>query len=211
MTQSIEIVRIELALATFGSRFMPSQDDQTSSRTHKFRYSRWAARRTAALTMVVLYSFLLWLILGQDGQPGNWLQLLLIIGTAAVAFVFLVISRHPVTRLCVGPEGIFIPYGILRQIGWHEIEIADYTVKRPMFFGPREWLELSLKPDAAPLLRVPFPMIIEKWLIGRTIRIPLHVLRSPSGEVLSSVERFMPVVETDLQTDQATIPVKDAL
>lgn len=179
---------------------MPTDLDTTTLQTHRFLYNRWAARRTAAFTMVILYAFLLWVILGQGGRLSSWLELVVIVTAAVVALVYLVLSRHHITRLCVGPDGIWSPYGMLRQIAWHEIESARYMAKRPLFLPSREWLHLTLKPGTGPLARIPLPSALENWIGHAGVRIPLHVLRAPSGEVLASVERFMPVAETDLQT-----------
>ena len=185
---------------------------QSDFRTHRFRYSRWAARRTAAVMMIILYAFLIWPLVGEGDHQNSWMEVLIIATAALVALVYVIISRHPITRLTVGPDGLAAPYGILRQVKWHEIESAKYTQKRPLFLPAREWLVLSLKPEAAPLSRLPVPPVIENWLIQNAgLRIPLHMLRAPSGEVISSIERFMPVVEMELHTDiTASQRIKDS-
>ena len=183
---------------------MPTDTEQSNFRTHRFRYSRWAARRTAAFMMIILYAFLIWPLFSRGSGLNSWMEVIVIAIATIVALVYVIISRHPITRLLVGPDGLHAPYGLLRQVGWHEIDSAEYIQKRPLFLPPREWLVLSLKPEAGPLSRLPVPARVENWLIRKAgLRIPLHMLRAPSGEVLSSIERFMPVVEMDLQTDVA--------
>ncbi len=191
---------------------MPTDSEQSNFRTDRFLYSRWAARRTAAFMMIILYAFLIWPLVGQGGRLNSWMEVLVIATAAIFALVYVIISRHPITRLLVGPDGLHAPYGILRQVGWHEIESVEYIHRRPLFLPPREWLVLSLKPQSAPLSRLPVPANFESWLIRNAgLRIPLHKLRAPSGEVLSSIERFMPVVDMDLQTDiAASQRVKDS-
>ena len=175
--------------------------EHTTLDTHRFLYNRWAARRTAAFMMIVLYVVLIWIILGQGSSLNSWLEFFVIGSAAAFALVFIVISRHPITRLLVCPEGISAPYGILRQIAWHEIEAARYIPKRPLLLAPREWIHLQLKPNVSNLSRLPLPPLFDKWLARTGVWIPMHLLRAPSGEILSSVERFMTVIETDLEPE----------
>ena len=180
---------------------MPSDVEISNIQSHRFRYSRWVARRSAAVAMIAFYALMVWVLMGW-GDVNNFLEVAVLVTAAIPALVYIILSRHALTRLVVSPDGINAPYGILRQIGWNEIDTARYMPKRPLFLPPREWLLLTLKSDVAPLNRIPLPANIEKWLFTRSdIRIPLHVLSAPSGEVLSSIERFMPVVEMDLQPD----------
>lgn len=165
-----------------------------TSATHRFRYSRWVARRTAALTLVVLYGTLVAVIFGRHDGVIGLAEAMIVAACAGIAALYMVIARHPVTRLTVGPEGIASPLGLMRRIAWHQIEGARYAQRAPVFWYGQEWLHLDLKPGTSGLLRLPLPEGIEARLLERTgISIPLHRLRDPSGVVLGSVERFMPV------------------
>jgi hypothetical protein len=176
------------------------------STTHRFLYNRWMARRTVAMAMILLYPTLIAMIFG---NPGPILALFegLVLGVClVVATVFMIISRHPVTRLTVGPDGLTSPFGLLRSIAWHEIERAHYVPRRPVFWHAQEWLYLELRPRTSGVLRLPLPSWIEAWFLSRLgVRVPLHALRDPSGEVLASIERFVSVIQTDLAVETGAI------
>ena len=179
---------------------------QASYSTRCFLYNRWVARRTAAMTMIVLYLCLIWVILGQDGASYP-LRALVIIACALFAAIFMVISRHPITRLRVGPDGLTAPFGLMRRIKWQDIESAHYVPKRPLLWYAQEWLHVRLKPGTTGVLRIPLPRNLEEWVLEKVgVHVPLHALHDPSGEVLASIERFMPVLQTDLAPESTAVP-----
>ncbi len=185
---------------------MSVRAEHSTGETHRFVSNRWAARRAAAAMMVVLYAIILWIVLGKESDLSSWFEFTIISFIAALALVFLIISRHPITRLRVGPDGVSVPFGILRQVAWHEIQDAHYILKRPLILPPREWMHLTLKPKGTTISRVPLPAGVQNWLRRVGIWIPLHLLRDPSGEILSSIERFMPVTESDLDPQPSERP-----
>ena len=146
----------------------------------------------------------LWIIMGRSG-PGYYLEAIVLAACGGMAALFLIISRHPITRLKVGPDGITSPFGLMRRIRWHDIEKAQYILKRPIFWYEQEWLHIQLKPGTIGVLRFPMPAKLELWLLDRIgVFVPLHALADPSGEVLASIECFMPVVQTDLAAESGT-------
>lgn len=172
--------------------------DQSKHQTHRFLYSRWVARRTAAVTMVIFYAILLYVLTGHEQRVSTWIAGPLVGIVFLTALGFLIISRHPITRLTVGPGGISTPFGLQRRVGWGEIETISFVSRHPLFLPQREWLIVSLKPGAPPLSRIPLPGAVQQWLHPKdTMRIPLHVLRAKSNDVIFSVERFVQVTEID--------------
>jgi hypothetical protein len=155
--------------------------------------------------MIVLYAVLLWIIFGNGHESlFGWVELALVLSAAAVSVVFIILSRHSFPLLRVGPDGLEFPLRPYRRIEWHEIERALYIPHRPLFWSAREWLQIELRPDSSGPFPIPFFGRLRRWFMpNATLRVPLHVLRAPSGDVLSSVERFMQVVETDLQVPES--------
>ena len=174
--------------------------DLQESRTHRFAYNRWAARRTAALMMIILYSFLLWLILGQQSRLNSWFELVVVVAAAAVALVYVILANYPVTRLSVGPAGVSIPYGLARDVDWSEIEKVEYVAKQSPLMSPRHYLVFFVTNEAPPLARLSLPEVAEKWLYGKRITVPLHILRAEPTEVISAVNAYQHVIETDLES-----------
>ena len=180
---------------------------QVSSSTRGFLYSRWVARRTAAMTMIVLYACILWVMFGKSSD-GYLLEALILAACGGIAAIYMIISRHPVTRLHIGPDGISAPFGTIRHVKWRDIDKAVYVPKHHILWYPQEWLVFQLKPGTTGILRIPMPRKIEQWILDRLgVRFPLHALGNPSQDVLESVECFMPVLQADgSQEDKSALP-----
>lgn len=175
--------------------------------THHFRYCKGFARRSAALPLIILYAILVWQLFGTDILPG-WVAAAIITVTATIALVWIVLSRHPATRLSVGPDGFAFPVGLTRRIGWSEINRITYS-SRPSVVHSRDWLVIEIKDDAPARYTLPFlPHAITALPQSRAVRVPLHALASSSGDVLASVERFMPVIDLTLAEPLTTPPLR---
>lgn len=176
-----------------------------NQQTHQFVYNRWAARRIAGVTMVVFYCFLLLLMLGRNAPFNNVLEMIVVMIAAAVALVYIVIARHPVTRLSVGPDGISVPFGLLRPIKWDEVEKIEFVDQSSAFFPTRELLIVSFRQGIPSVARLPLPSWLDEKLHHVGLRVPLHMLRAQSTEVRTAIEAYMPVVQTDLEPKAAKI------
>jgi len=170
-----------------------------ATETHSFRHSRWAARRIASVAMIVLYSGLIWVIFGNGtGAVPDWIEVALLASAALFATIFLILSRHPVSLLRVGPDGLEFPFKIYQKIEWHEVERASYVPYGSPAWSAHEWLRIELRPGRARHFSPSLAGFFRRWFTPRSrLYVPLHDLRAPSGDVLSSVERFVPVVESE--------------
>lgn len=152
----------------------------SSGGTDKFRYSRGAARRRAAVPMIILYSALLWILFGEAPEAHLWLDDLFVVLAAAVAVVAIVLSRHPIVRLSVGENGLAVPFGNIRHVAWRQVEDLRIVTRQPLLWFRRSWLLVTLKGRRA----------------GPHLIVPLHVLKASPEDVRASIERFMPVAHT---------------
>ena len=155
--------------------------------------------------MLVLYGFLLWLLFGQAARLNNFFEFVVVVVAAAVALIYVILSRHPITRLRIGPKGISAPYGIIRRIAWDEVDRVEYQDLRSIMFPRRDVLVVSFKPGIPQVAKVPLPEFAEDWLHRRGLRVPLNVLRDPLAEVLNTVEQYAHGLETDLQSEAVNV------